>query len=349
MPYIEDSEFDVEHHDIRDEFAGVPPLIFPINVVSSLKAEANLKPSEKRGLIISFWVFGCVVLGWFLMSWLRNVTTHYILLMCAVEILLNATVGVYLLRFLMDESTLQSELDEKADTFAQYFKIYRELTGPDNLLPFDALEMDDGSLAVYIQCRFGANTNNKSNNTYYTNKAITAILNKNNINHKIYYTNEDFKSSQEAVYLRESLVDCKDPVLFKNYREILQNYLNIANDDSNTICTTYMLLFQTRIQREEAPLIINSVMNEFNKTETVYREVKILDYQDIVEFLRQYYCLDVLDMGLVRASSVINKNLGSVSVEILKVYGKSGKIYASSSFKQLREDQIKSADIPKYT
>ncbi len=340
--------------DLNDDLVGSPSrkdmeeevdrLVFPINVHESLKSSGGLNKGEKTGIIISFWLFGCGVLGWLLLSWLQPIVPkHYILITVLFELVLQLTVGVYLLRFLLDERTMFQEIEKKNLSFAQYFRIYKEIIAQDgSALPFDVLEFNDGSWGVFLQCRLGFNTNVRSDNTYHANRELVEILNKAGLARKTFYHNEVFKSSQAARDLQEILKGISDPQLFASYREVIQNYLNIAEDESNVMCVTHIIYAQTRVQKEELLAAMNSVIHALSKSETVYREVTILQYEDIVEFLRNAYRLEVIDMGLVRASIALNKKGYSAnSVHVLKLYGSSGRIYTNKEFKQLREDILK--------
>lgn len=335
------SEDLLSSHTEQEEQIEVDQLIFPLNVHESMKSAGGLNKGEKTAIIISFWLFGCALLGWFLMSWLKSLSIeHYVLLTALVELLLQLTVGVYILRFALDERAMFQELNNANTSFAQYFKIYKELTVEGGSpLPFDVLEFSDGSWGAFLQLRLGFNTNARSANTYHANKAVINILNKSNLAHKTIYHNEEFKNSLAAEDLRAVLGNIKDPKLFETYRSVVQNYLDIAEDQSNVLCTTYVIYAQNRIQKDEFVATMNSIISALTKHETVYREISILKYDGIVSFLQNYYRLEVLDMGLVRANTVLTKKkFSSSSVRVLKIYGASGKIYASPEFKQLRNE-----------
>ncbi len=328
----------------RDEMEGLEKMIFPINVHESLKSSGGLKKSEKTGIAVAFWLFICGVLGWFLMSWLQSVVPkYYILITILVEIVLQLTVGVYLLRFALDEKAMFQEVEKRDLSFAQYFKIYREIkSGDGSQLPFDVIEFNDGSWGVFIQLRLGFNTNARSSNTFNTNHKFEETLNKAGLPHKTFYHNELFKSSQSAEDLRQILNGIKDPRLFKAYRSVIQNYLEIADNESNVICVTHLIYAQTRVQKDELVGTINSLMDTLTRFETVYREVTLLKYEEIVAFLQDYYKLDVLDMGMVRANvALAKKEAVATSVHVLKLYSKSGKIYTNKEFKQLRAEIMK--------
>lgn len=328
--------------NISSDGDDIERLVFPVNVHESISASSGLKRSEKTGIIISFWVFASALLAWFLAGWLRTVVpAYYIWVVLAVELTLQATVGTLILRFAMDEGTLISEMANDNNNFSKYFGIYHEIISEDNsAYPFDVIEFVDGSYAVYIQFLLGYNTNHASAATYDVNMQIQALVNKSGMFHRILYMNEDFGNSSAADRLRKTVAGIKDPRLFSVYRDIIQGVLNTASEESNVLSMTYVIYAKTLIQKDELKQLVINILNTVRSDDTVYREVNTLSYDDIVELYRNYYKLDVLDMGLIRVHAAKRKNM-SCAVKLLRVYGKNGKAYSTADMKNLQDNLLR--------
>lgn len=326
------------NEEMRDE----NKLVFPFNVHESVSSTGSLKKSERNGIILSFWIFGCLLLAWFLAGFLRQIIpSYYIWIVIGVELVLQLTVGVLVLRIVLDERTLLSELSEDNNSFAKLFGIYHEIISQDNSeYPFDVIEFNDGSYGVYIQCLLGYNTNQASSATYELNKSIQSMINKSGMAHRILYCNEKFTNSAAADKLRKVVAGVQDPRLFGVYRDIVQGIMKTAAEESNVLCTTYIIYAKTRIQKEDLKQLVVNILNAAGSEDTAYREVVTLSYEDIVEFYRNYYKLDVLDMGLIRVQAVKKKNL-SCSLKLLTVYGSSGKVYHTQDMKNLRTEILR--------
>ena len=337
MPIMPVGSDDLGRHGGSQQESEFDSLIFPINVHESLQASSGLRKSEKVGIIVAIWVVLCLILGWILAGWLRTIVPDYYgLLVILIELALQLTVGVFILRYALDERAMFAEMKDTDKSFATYFKIYKEIRASDSAkYPFDVLEFDDGSYGVFLECRLGFNTQLRSDNTYYANKAVIELLDKAGLPRKIFYHNESFKTSQAAQDLRDLLNNIKDPKLFAVYRDIVQNYLQMAEEQSNVLCATYIVYAPTRIAKDELVSLVNQVFLALEKDETVYRQVSALTYDEIVEFLRHYYRLEVLDMGLIRAHIAEKKASYNCPVKVLKIYGRSGKIYANEDFRKL--------------
>lgn len=313
-------------------------LIFPINVTESLKASGSLKKGERNGIIISFWVFGCALLAWVLAGWLRQILPQwYLLIVIGVEVALQLTVGLFLLRFVLDERTMMMEASGQDNSFARYFSIYHEVIAEEgSTYPFDFIEFSDGSYGVYIQFLLGYNTNQASEATHEVNTLIPRLINRSGMGYRIFYSNEKFGNSASADEMRKGVGKISDPRLFKAYRDIVQGLLQTANEESNVVCTTYVIYAKTQIQKDELATLVNNILNVVRGSETAYREVSVLDYSSIVEFYRNYYKLDVLDMGMVRAHQVQKKKI-ACTLKVLKIYGKSGKVYTTGDYSALQK------------
>lgn len=317
---------------------GEEQLIFPVNVHESLAASGSLKKNERNGIIISFWVFGCCLLAWFLAGFLRGITPrYYVILTIGVELLLQGTVGVMLLRIILDESTAAMELSKQNNSFARYFGVYHEIRAAEGTkYPFDVMEFADGSYGVYIQLLLGYNTDNISTTTYEINKLIQRTINKAGIEHRVLFSNERFSASKSAEKMRSTIAGISDPKLFAAYREVVQGLLETANAESNVVCATYILYAKTQIQKDELTRVVELITTAVNTADSVYREVNVLEYPEIVEFYRIYYKLDIIDMGLIRVHQV-QKKRAVCPIKVLKVYGESGKIYSTDNFSKLQQ------------
>ena len=319
------------------EDEDIERLVFPANVHESIQASGSLKKSEKSGIIISFWVFASALLAWFLAGWLRTlIPDFYFWVVIGIELVLQLTVGLLILRYVLDEGTLLSELSNDNNSFSKYFGIYHEIISQDrSAYPFDVIEFTDGSHAVYIQFLLGYNTNRASTATYEVNRQIQSLLNKSGMYHKILFMNENFANSDAAERLRNSVSTITDPRLFKVYRDIVRGVLDVAENESNVLSATYVIYAKTRMQKEDLPRLVTNILNLVKAEDTAYREVSTLAYEDIVELYRIYYKLDVLDMGLLRVHSAKRKNI-ALTLKLLRVYGASGKVYNTADMKNLQ-------------
>lgn len=316
-------------------------LIYPINVHESLKAAGGLKQSEKQSIVLSMWIFANFIIAWFMASWLREIfPRYYLLVTILVLVTLQLTVGVYLLGLFLDEKGMVSEMNNSDLLFTNYLNIYREMrAGEESPYPFDVIEMGDGSHMVAIQCLLGYNTQSKSEGTYAANMTVDQMICKAGLPYRKIYSNEKFRGSVAAQQLLSTLSGVDDPELFKAYRAIITGLMDKAENESNVMCVTYLIHAQTRIHKDDLKTVVDHILMTLRRPGNVYREVNVLTYEEIVDFLRRYYGLQVMDMGLVRQAQAVKKKV-NCSVTLLKIKGESGKIYDTQEFAKLESELL---------
>ena len=164
-------------------------------------------------------------------------------------------------------------------------------------------------------------------------------MNKRGYSNRVYHTTEVFSESDEARAMLRDLEKIQIPSLFKAQRDIVLKALQIAEDQSNVVCVTRLIYAKTRAQKEDFGRLIHDIVSILTANETVYRSVKILDYQKTLEFTRIYNKISILDMGLVR--TVVAAAVGiSCKIKLLKVYGESGKVYVTKDLSNMSNEII---------
>lgn len=320
-------------------------MIFPLNVHESLAASSGFKKGEKTGLALSFWAFGNGLLAWFLASFLRTIFPRYYgWITLGVILVIQLTVGVYLLRYLFDERAMFAEIEGQDASFANYFRIYKDsvLTLNDKC---GVIEYDDGTYGVFLQCRMGYNTEQKSSYTWELNREIFKAILRAGLCYNVIYASEQFRGSKACKSLLDQLKTINDPRLFTAQRDILQNLLDIATEESNVPCMTIVIYARTQIDKDNLPPLITKLETMLSTGDTCYREARFLTNDEIIEFLRHYYQLEILDMGMLRAHTAIKRDADRDAVKVLKVYGKSGKVYTTEQFDRIADNLIASAGL----
>ena len=335
-------------YSLKEEQEASGNMIFPLNIHQSLNASAGLQNGEKITIAITGWVIFCAILAWLLMSFIRNIVpTHYILITISIIIILNLTLGVYLLRFLMDERSVLKEYEAKdGDSFASYFRIYRD-TQMSIDSKYGIIEYDDGTQAAILRMRLGYNTNDKSNNTWMFNRDAFRIINDAGMPHREITTTEVFRDSDSSEFMRRQTNNINDPVLKEAQKRILKGIFDIAEKESNVPVMYIMIFATTQIMRDELYNVIKRLEKHYDVEQTCFRDIKFLNNDEILEFLRNYYKLEVMDMSLLRAKTTINDLSKSVSCELLRVYGTSGKNYNTDAMHELLPSIIKNTGIRK--
>lgn len=320
-------------------------LVFPMNVYEYVTTSSGLKSSDKKSMLFTAWIFISALLLWLLVNLTRSVTNHYWVLSIVILAAIEFLVGGVILSYVFDIEPLGHEMSRDDQSFAQYFGAVKPIkANPKAGLPYDLYEFKDGSVAIYIQLEMGYNTTQLSQAGCELIAEYANILNKAKLPYRTYVSVEDFKNSSAAKNLMNSVKNVKDPQLFQQYRNIVQNLIDIATTQSNVPVTTYVVYAKNRIQREDLVPTVRRLINLAQDGQTCYRSVTVKTCEEIVNFYRDYTKLKIIDMGLVRAQAVDVKSPSS-RLPILKIYGDKA-VYSTSDFNKLQEVMLKEHGLP---
>lgn len=339
-----------QYYTLEDEQNNSDHMIFPLNIHESLNASTGLSQSEKNGIIISFWIVGCLILMWFCAIFLKSIIPNfYIQITILIIVILNLTVGVLLLRFLLDDRSIMNEYQNIGNnSFANYFRIYRDTELEINN-KYGIIEYDDGTYAAILRLRMGYNTDEKAANTWTLNRDAFRIIAKAGFPYQIISESEFFRESDSCDLMLDKLTQIDDPMLFKAQKDIIKEILDIAENESNVPITHILIYAPTQILRDDLPQLITRLERHYASLDSCFRDIKFLDNDEIIAFLRSYYQLEVLDMSLLRAQTVINDLSIGDSFKVLRLYGMNGKVYSTQSLINIHKDIIRQTGIKKVT
>lgn len=336
------------YYNIQEEREDSDTMIFPLNVQASVTAKSALSEHEKLTIGITGWLFACGIIGWLLISFLLKVIPDYAFpIGIIVLVFLNATLGVYLLRYLLDEKSVIKEYEASdGASFSSFFHIYRDTQLTlDN--KYGIIEYSDGTFAAIMRFRLGYNTNTFAENTWmYTRDAVRLIISA-GYTFKMITMTEDFKSSDTCKFMMDRLKNIKNPELLRVQKEIIKGLIENAEKQSN-VPELYVLIYaHTQIQKDDLLSLINRLERHFVVEQTCFRDIKFLNNDEIIEFLRRYYELEVLDMSLLRAQKLSSDMAKTDSFSVLKLYSESGKVYTTEDMQTLNSRIINNTKIRK--
>ena len=198
-----------------------------------------------------------------------------------------------------------------------------------------------------MRFRLGYNTNTFAENTWmYTRDAVRLIISA-GYTFKMITMTEDFKSSDTCKFMMDRLKNIKNPELLRVQKEIIKGLIENAEKQSN-VPELYVLIYaHTQIQKDDLLSLINRLERHFVVEQTCFRDIKFLNNDEIIEFLRRYYELEVLDMSLLRAQKLSSDMAKTDSFSVLKLYSESGKVYTTEDMQTLNSRIINNTKIRK--
>lgn len=295
-------------------------MIFPNNVHGTLKNRGKLVGQEKVNFIMTAFICSTVLL-FFIIDWsfktFFNLPTKISII---TTLILIIVLGIYLFRFLIfnEPEKLQEYKNQESDSFVKYVFVRKDVENKLDVInhAVSIFEYMNASCFCVLQLRYGSNDTNKSLATKAVLEEIFHILGLNDMTFRTITMTEKFDCSDEYTRYISILNNIKDLKLAKHLLKVANNILNITNDKNNT--DTLYLLIQTRPGGIlELQTILRKIINLLYSDTTAFRSVNFLNKVQLLEFFRQFYGLEAIDLSAMR---VIQNEIDTSYQKLVSIY-----------------------------
>lgn len=275
-------------------------MFYPNDVDRITQKAGGVSDSEKNnvffvavGMINFFGIF-------FIPQFLGNfgISTFFSIL---IQIALNIAVAIPIFRiFVFKEKERIKEYNSyNTDSFAKFFKVGKETSRVVNVSGYgnvDVFEYDNGQHFVCLKLRYGSNDDNKKLLTYDTYKKIINYLASQELEFKIVAMDENFSDSKELdAYVRKAnKSEYKDLTL-----RILNNIMD-GEEYANIITKVIIIKTIKKHQVYELNRILAGLVSMIRVKKTAFRSIEFLNHKQYVEFAREYYGLEAIDLSMFK-------------------------------------------------
>ena len=218
-----------------------------------------------------------------------------------IQVLLNIAIGIPIFRiFVFKEKERIKEYNSyTTDSFAKFFKAGKETAYKINVRGYgevDVFEYDNGHHFCCLKLRYGSNDDTKKELTFETFKRMYAYLCSQDMEFKVVAGNENFRDSRELeAYTRK--------INKSDYRDLNLRILNHALEYSEyTNVVTKVIIIKTRKKHQiyDFGKIIAGLLDCIKLKRTAFRSVEFLNHKQYIEFTREYYGLEAIDLSMVK-------------------------------------------------
>lgn len=278
-------------------------MIYPIDVNKRVNSARSISGQDKRGVIISSFLLGNVVM--FVI--LRTLFVQFLGLgtgaALAVQGIILCVVGVFLFRFfIFDERARMAEYQAAdLDNFSRFLAVRdavrtKEIKG--RKITF--FEYADGTSFVAFALRFGSNDKAKSLSTEET---LTKVLNDIaglGLETRITNMPENFAVSPEFKRRVREVNDIEDRQLQKCMLEITDAVLQNALAESNCDITYLIVRTASGYQNDDLEFAVALLLDRLSGSVTAYRSIEPLDTAGLLDYYREFYTVDAIDLAMLR-------------------------------------------------
>ena len=281
-------------------------MLYPLDVHQKTADAGKLAAKDKTNFIIMMTVIANVALFFFLSQVFRNMLGLGIGWALLVQLVLIFIIGSGIFRFVIfDENEKVREFKGYGkDSIAPYYNIRKDVEDTiqlDERRSVNIFEYSNGSLLACVQIRYGSNNDRKAEITRDVFESVFKLLCNYDFEFRTYTMTENFEETDEYKRYIRKLNNISDTNVSKYMLDIAETVLKESQKLSNVNVTYIQFRTRRSIQKMDMEIVVKSLINELIRGRTAFRSVEFLDKQALVNFNREYYGLEVLDLSMIKA------------------------------------------------
>lgn len=309
-------------------------MIYPIDIYDNVSNRKKLSTADKSQIVVGLFLAG----NFFLFLVLHRVICMMFgapLFVCIlVQLLVFGVVGSLVFRFFIfdEEAKMREYTDEASDSFARFVHLRKDSThevSVNSAEHVNVFEYDSGCCVCTMRFKFGSNDSLKSSETRKCFNEIYRILVNNGMEFRTVVTPENFKQSRELDNFVDSINRIEDKQLAKHILAMSNAILQQSYEECNV--DQFYLSFRTAssYQLEDLEAVIRRIIGVLRERATSFRSVEFLDLAQLIDFYREFYSVEAIDLAMMRAvalSESIDNSFKEVA-RIFRLQGDNGKWY----------------------
>lgn len=312
--------------DLEDK---IPDFVFPIDIEKTVyKGEVTYgqKVAAAMTFITIVFIIGYVNLIKFTSLFgIPNIVTASVLL----TLLLIAFFNIYRVFIFKEEDRLLQRENDQKDSIYRFYK-FRNINRGDSIkvgkVVVPMYQFKNGSYAFVLNLKFGSNDDGKSRGAEFIIEKIIKESVKNNLEVRQYIVPEDVSRAKEILEEQINLTNIEDKKTAETYKEIFFDVIKTSREKSN-VDEIYFYFKTTGLRKKfELDYFISSTMQSLTTIRHPFRSYKFIEKDEMNEFLKNMYALEIMDETLLKERKVILRD-----VKVYKLVSESGRVFIKDS------------------
>lgn len=316
-------------------------MIYPFNVHREVK-DAGKATGQDLSRFFGFLMLIIGIILYFIIDFVLSTiigTSRFLTLL--ITLVLLFFIGYYAFRFFIfrEDEKMAEYKGQERDTFARYVRIRKDTEQSVNVLnnKVDCFEYTNGSIFCVLQFNFGSNDTEKAKNTFMLFKKIIHIIGENGLEVRMTDMPEDFFHSEEYDAYAKHLNTIEDKKLAYTLIHIADHMLQTSKRLGNT-STIYMEIIAVNSYKLlDFETALSQIMVLTKKINSAIRGVYYLDLQGLLEYMEQYYNMEVIDLSTMKVLEYAENGEFDYSnvADIYQVISVNGKTFRAEDNKVL--------------
>ena len=320
-------------------------MIFPMDVYKSTEESGKMVGENRLQLFTILMTFGSIGLFFVLLHVFQTYLNAGLKATILTELVIVGLVGVTLYRFFVfreDEKKIEYE-NRNNDSFARYMFLQKDSKKDIDTREstFHLFEYDNGAITCTLEFRYGSNDAVRAQETRECLQKIVHTLTLYGFDTRFTVMAEPFGDSLDFQEYMRTLNSIEDVNLRKCNIAIAEEALRLTDKYSNVDIMYLTISARSAYQLEELRIALVDCFRAVRNAATGFRSVRCLDLQEIIDFYRNYYGIQAIDLSMMKTIAMADaENEFAAMVKAVMLVGESGARYSNmkSINKQLETD-----------
>lgn len=301
-------------------------IIYPIKVYDSSVDRSKETQEQAVQSAILLLGLGSLLLFLFLNSVFKatfGISSFWAFL---IVLVLVSVISIYVFRFCIfkEDAKFEEFTREDTDNLGRFYEILNGVEDSVKLgryiIPLH--KFSNGQYMCCIKLRHGSSNAVKRVATKEFMEDLSNILGRYNLVYKQLIMGEEYEETPEYEEYISSINKMSNKKLQKTLIDIATYTITKSNAMSLVDCTYVLVYAKNSYQKYTLATALADIIQLYQKTKTVYRDIDFLDSTKFIEVAKKYYGVDVIDLSTIRATTP-NRNIlmqygdfvGTVSVD----------------------------------
>lgn len=309
-------------------------MIFPADVYKGTEESNKMVGENRLQLFMILFVFGGIGLFFVLLHVFQTYLHAGLKATILAEFVIMLLIGVtaYRLYVFREDEKKQEYENRNNDSFARYMFLQKDSRKDieTRAQTFHLFEYNNGAITCTLEFKYGSNDSMRAEATRDCLQSIVHTMALYGFDTRFSIMSEDFGDSLDFKSYMNTLNGIEDINLRKCNIAIAEEALRLTDNYSNVEVMYLTISARSTYQLEELRVALLDCFKSIRSAATAFRSVRCLDLQEIIDFYRHYYCIQAIDLSMMRAIALsdVESEFASI-VKTVVLFGESGAQYSN--------------------
>lgn len=279
-------------------------MIFPVNIAERLRTKGKTTKKDKVLLTVVIAIIANVLLFIYISPITKglHIPTFVLIL---VQLGITSLITILFIRmFVVREKEKIDESDASSQASLNTYYYLRNKDVLEEIEQVPVFEYTDGNFCIGISLYYGANSDRKVDGNKFIIQNLINLCLSNGMTYRTISLPEKFKESIECYNYTQKLSNIEDSNLRDYMVDNLDMILNVSESSSELLRTVVLIKTSSPYQIQNYEMLIRKLRELFTMRINSFRGLSFMNNEDMRAFMRDYYCLEALDLSALKSKDI---------------------------------------------